>query len=333
MGFEAMDLLCFLLGFVVVFVCLGIFALGLIYMQCPPKPNLSRSSQEKVFRDPKLEKEIPFASLTDPPSIDLSVIVPAYNEEERLPVMLNEALGFLEERKRATPSYTYEIIIVDDGSKDTTTETGLIYSDKYGTDKVRVLTASRNRGKGGAVRLGMFSARGKHLLFADADGATAFKDIERLEKLLGDKPNAEGAGDECPEMIVCGSRAHLQEAATAERSFFRNILMFAFHFLVWFFCVRGVKDTQCGFKLLTRKAAFRTFCNLHVERWAFDVELLYIAQRLKIPIAEVAVNWQEMEGSKLVPFWSWLEMGRDLMLISLRHMTGAWKIVPEPKIA
>ena len=77
----------------------------------------------------------------------------------------------------------------------------------------------------------------------------------------------------------------------------------------------------------------RTFCNLHVERWAFDVELLYIAQRLKIPIAEVAVNWQEMEGSKLVPFWSWLEMGRDLMLISLRHMTGAWKIAPEPKIA
>ena len=77
----------------------------------------------------------------------------------------------------------------------------------------------------------------------------------------------------------------------------------------------------------------RTFCNLHVERWAFDVELLYIAQRLKIPIAEVAVNWQEMEGSKLTPFWSWLEMGRDLMLISLRHMTGAWKIEPEPKIA
>ena len=72
---------------------------------------------------------------------------------------------------------------------------------------------------------------------------------------------------------------------------------------------------------------------MHVERWAFDVELLYIAQRLKIPIGEVAVNWQEMEGSKLVPFWSWLEMGRDLMLISLRHMTGAWKIIPEPKIA
>lgn len=327
-----MDPIWFLLGFVLLVACLAVFAIGLIYMQCPPKPNLSRSEQEKAFLDPKQGKSIPFPSLTDPPSVDLSVIVPAYNEEERLPAMLNEALEYLEDRKCSSPSFTYEIIIVDDGSKDATTETAIIYVEKYGSDKVRVLKASRNRGKGGAVRLGMFSARGVNLLFADADGATTFRDIERLEKEIKSQAVTEGAGDESSEKIVCGSRAHLQDAATAERSFFRNILMFGFHFLVWFFCVRGVKDTQCGFKLLTRRAAYRTFCNLHVERWAFDVELLYIAQRLKIPIAEVAVNWQEMEGSKLVPFWSWLEMGRDLTLISLRHMTGAWKINPEPKI-
>lgn len=328
-----MDPFWFIFGFAVLILFLAFFAIGLIYMQCPPKPNLSRSDQEKFFLDPKKGISLPFPGLTDPPSVDLSVIVPAYNEEERLPVMLNEALGYLEDRKTSTPSFTYEIIIVDDGSKDATTETALIYTEKYGVDKVRVLTASRNRGKGGAVRLGMFSARGVNLLFADADGATAFKDIERLEKELEAKPCGRGAGDESPEKIVCGSRSHLQDAATAERSFFRNILMFGFHFLVWFFCVRGVKDTQCGFKLLTRRAAYITFCNLHVERWAFDVELLYIAQRLKIPIGEVAVNWQEMEGSKLEPFWSWLEMGRDLTLISLRHMTGAWKINPEPKLA
>lgn len=327
-----MELFLFISALAAVIVFLVAFALGLIYMQCPPKPDLSRSEQEKVFRDPKEEKALDFPSLTDPASVDLSVIVPAYNEEERLPVMLNEALGYLEEKKKTSPSFTFEIIIVDDGSKDATTETALIYTEKFGSEKVRVLTASRNRGKGGAVRLGMFSARGAKLLFADADGATTFRDIERLEMKLEEKKNFEGAGDELAEMIVCGSRSHLQEAATAERSFFRNILMFGFHFLVWFFCVRGIKDTQCGFKLLTRKAAYRTFCNLHVERWAFDVELLYIAQRLKIPIAEVAVNWQEMEGSKLVPFWSWLEMGRDLTLISLRHMTGAWKIIPEPKL-
>jgi len=316
-----------------ILLCLGLLAIGLIYMNCPPKPNLARSEQEKRFNDPKTKETLAFPSLADPASIDLSVIVPAYNEEERLPAMLNEALEYLEERKSASPSFTYEIIIVDDGSKDKTTETGLLYTEKYGSSKVRVLTASRNRGKGGAVRLGMFSARGSNLLFADADGATTFSDLQRLEKKLDAAKGSGDKGDDAPAAIVCGSRAHLQDAAMAERTFFRNILMMGFHFLVWFFCVRGVKDTQCGFKLLTRNAAYRTFCNLHVERWAFDVELLFIAQRLGIPISEVPVNWQEMKGSKLVPIWSWLEMGRDLMLISLRHMTGAWKILPDPKIA
>ena len=102
--------------------------------------------------------------------------------------------------------------------------------------------------------------------------------------------------------------------------------MYGFHFLVWFFCVKGVRDTQCGFKLLTRKSARVIFDILHVERWAFDVEMLFIAQTLKIPITEIAVNWTEIEGSKLVPFWSWLQMGRDLGLIWLRYKIGAWKI-------
>ncbi|KAF6375913.1 ALG5 dolichyl-phosphate beta-glucosyltransferase [Rhinolophus ferrumequinum] len=111
-----------------------------------------------------------------------------------------------------------------------------------------------------------------------------------------------------------------------ERSYFRTLLMYGFHFLVWFLCVQGIRDTQCGFKLLTREAASRTFSSLHIERWAFDVELLYIAQFFKIPIAEIAVNWTEIEGSKLVPFWSWLQMGKDLLFIRLRYLTGAWKL-------
>jgi len=328
-----MDIFLFCAALGLLAVCLCVLALSLIHMQCPPKPDLSRSEGEKTFLDTKTGTSLPFPSLSDPPGIDLSIIVPAYNEEERLPAMLNEALEYLEKRKSATPSFAYEIIVVDDGSRDRTSETALMYTEKYGSDKVRVLTAARNRGKGGAVRLGMFSARGGHLLFADADGATLFSEIEKLEKALNAHEVNGASGDDAAEVIVCGSRAHLQEAALAERTLVRNVLMFGFHFLVWFLCVRGVRDSQCGFKLLTRRAAYRTFCNLHVERWAFDVELLFIAQRLNIPILEVPVSWQEMEGSKLVPFWSWLEMGRDLILISLRHMMGAWKIVPEPKFA
>lgn len=117
--------------------------------------------------------------------------------------------------------------------------------------------------------------------------------------------------------MVCGSRAHLEKEAIATRSLFRTVLMHGFHFLVYIFTVRGIRDTQCGFKLFTRAAARKSFGNLHIERWyleslnypasgliaipiccrAFDVELLCIAQSLKIPIAEVAVNWTEIEGT------------------------------------
>lgn len=103
--------------------------------------------------------------------------------------------------------------------------------------------------------------------------------------------------------MVCGSRAHLEEEAIAERSLFRTLLMKGFHFLVWFLLVRGVRDTQCGFKLMTRSAARKLFTNLHINRWAFDVELLYMAQALNMTITEVAVRWKEIEGRSTDPLF------------------------------
>uniref|UniRef100_A0A3B1IF68 dolichyl-phosphate beta-glucosyltransferase n=1 Tax=Astyanax mexicanus TaxID=7994 RepID=A0A3B1IF68_ASTMX len=280
----------------------------------------TRAEQEKYFLTASGNKE-PFPSLFDPHSRELSVVVPSYNEESRLPVMMEEAMQYLEKRQKKSSSFTYEVVIVDDGSKDKTTEVALGYTKKYGADKVRVLTLQKNRGKGGAVRMGTLSSRGRLILMADADGATKFEDLEKVEAGLENiSPKPENMA------IACGSRAHLEQESVAQRSFFRTVLMYGFHFLVWFFCVKGIKDTQCGFKLFTREAALRTFSSLHVERWAFDVELLYVAQCLQIPIAEVAVNWTEIEGSKLVPFWSWLQMGRDLVFIRLRYITGAWKL-------
>ncbi|XP_025945739.1 dolichyl-phosphate beta-glucosyltransferase isoform X4 [Apteryx rowi] len=263
-------------------------------------PTLHRHEEEKFFITAEGRKEsVP--SIHDPPTRELSVVVPSYNEEDRLPLMMDEALDYLEKRQKQDPSFTYEVIVVDDGSKDQTTKVALKYCEKYGSDKVRVLSLVKNRGKGGAVRMGVFSSRGEKILMADADGATKFPDIEKVE---------EG----------------LQNLQPWPRSYFRTLLMYGFHFLVWFLCVKEIRDTQCGFKLLTREAAAQTFSTLHIERWAFDVELLYIAQHLRIPIAEVAVNWTEIEGSKLVPFWSWLQMGRDLLFIRLRYMTGAWQL-------
>lgn len=300
------------LVFILVVVIAHVSASGMV--------DLNRNEKEKYFLTAQGKKES-FPSLFDPYSLELSVVVPSYNEEQRLPVMMEETMEYLEKRQKQNPSFSYEVVIVDDGSKDKTSKVALGYTEKYGEDKVRVLTLVKNRGKGGAVRMGTLSSRGRLILMADADGATKFEDLDKVEAGLKDlNPKPDNMA------IACGSRAHLEEESVAKRSVFRTFLMYGFHFLVWFFCVRGIKDTQCGFKLFTREAAVKTFCSLHVERWAFDVELLYIAQCFKIPIAEVAVNWTEIEGSKLVPFWSWLQMGRDLIFIRLRYITGAWRL-------
>ncbi|XP_064636766.1 dolichyl-phosphate beta-glucosyltransferase-like [Lineus longissimus] len=321
-----MDFLTLFQFLVAIVVILIILALIIIYVTSEAYPDLSRHESEKYFQDPKAKKQSKFASLFDDASVQLSVIVPSYNEEMRLPVMMDETLAYLEGRQKSESSFTYEIIVVDDGSKDNTSRVALGYSEKYGSDKVRVLTFVKNRGKGGAVRLGMLSARGDQLLFADADGASKFSDMVKLEKDL-EKINTQKHG----MAVVCGSRSHLEQESIAERSLFRTFMMHGFHFLVWFLCVKGIRDTQCGFKMFTREAARLLFTNLHVNRWAFDVDLLYVAQTFNIPISEVAIAWQEIDGSKMVPVLSWIEMGIDLFLIRLRYLLGVWKITEKPK--
>lgn len=116
----------------------------------------------------------------------------------------------------------------------------------------------------------MQSSRGRFLLFADADGATKFSDLNKLEKSLNEMTKK----DWTTEAIAIGSRAHMEEESTATRSLFRTILMHGFHLLVWLFAVRTIRDTQCGFKLMTRSAARRIFDIMHVERW-FVLNILF----------------------------------------------------------
>ncbi|XP_043253107.1 dolichyl-phosphate beta-glucosyltransferase [Colletes gigas] len=306
-------------------VCLITFSL-ILYLITQPYPKIWRDEKEKYFFNPKTKSTEIFPSLYDNWSVHLSIIVPAYNEEQRLPLMLDECLEYMEERLKN--GCTYEIIVVSDGSTDQTVQIAQNYAQKH--ENIRVLDLVKNRGKGGAVRLGILSARGSAILFADADGATKFRDLERLDDslkfILGfdykNKPDEVSSS----HAIICGSRAHLEKEETAKRTFFRLLLMHGFHFLVWLWGVRGIRDTQCGFKLLTRNSARLVFQALHVERWAFDVEMLYIAKILNIPIVEIAVNWTEIEGSKIVPFWSWVQMGGDLFFIWYKYRIGAWKI-------
>lgn len=118
---------------------------------------------------------------------------------------------------------------------------------------------------------GVLSARGSAILFADADGATKFSDLQKVENALKELIGVDylKSPDEASlkQGISIGSRAHLEKEAVAKRTFFRTILMYGFHFVVWLFAVRGIRDTQCGFKLLTRASAKRCFISLHVEKW------------------------------------------------------------------
>lgn len=262
--------------------------------------------------------------------MDLSVVVPAYNEQERLPSMMEEAIEFLEVAKELYTNdegdgrpFTYEIIVVDDGSKDDTTKVALRYAKKLGSNRCRVLTLAKNLGKGGAVRRGMLVARGRHLLFADADGATKFSDLAKLRAKLDEILAKSGGG--C-HGIVCGSRAHLEKESLARRSLFRSFLMFGFHLCVRVFGCRTIKDTQCGFKLLTRSTARSLFPSLHIERWAFDVELLKMAETLRIPTAEVPVKWTEVDGSKLDPISASVQMFKDLFFLWLLYALGIWRV-------
>uniref|UniRef100_A0A8R1Y062 DNA-directed RNA polymerases I and III subunit RPAC1 n=1 Tax=Onchocerca volvulus TaxID=6282 RepID=A0A8R1Y062_ONCVO len=336
-----MDLIMILLGFLISCIPLAITCLYLLslvtpwpvrtrkdllqpmFAYTPPNPG-SEQFRSLLIHDDETSGEFHCTK----PDLYLSVIIPAMNEQERLPIMLNECLPYLEERQIKDDSFTYEIIVVDDGSTDETADIGYWYTEKY-EGKVRVLKLEKNIGKGGAVRRGVLYARGSLILFADADGATKFADFQHLEEELLSLVALDGCVskrranfDWIIPAIAIGSRSHMEKKSIATRSLARTFLMIGFHLIVYIFAVRTVRDTQCGFKLFTRGAVSKLFPLLHIERWAFDVELLFLAEQFNIPVREVPVTWHEVDGSKIVPIISWIQMGRDLMLIWFRYVTG-----------
>ncbi|CAD7949380.1 unnamed protein product [Amoebophrya sp. A120] len=280
--------------------------------------------------------------------VGLSVIIPAYNEEERLPIMMKETLDFLEttygKPTGATSKKSYEIIVVDDGSEDSG---ALMVLKTYDRETVKVVKLRKNRGKGFAVRVGMLSATGERRLMVDADGATKFSDLAKLEKQLGagvaaegTKKTSEGVQENYVEgvqrrhedqqhQIAFGSRHHLSQEATVKRAWYRNVLMWGLHFLVRLLITANgqpIHDTQCGFKLFTADAAEKLFRNLHIQRWAFDLELVVLAQQFGLSIAEVPVTWHEVPGSKLSIVSATLSMLKDMFKIRMCYLTGIWRI-------
>jgi dolichyl-phosphate beta-glucosyltransferase len=236
--------------------------------------------------------------------LTLSIVIPAYNEERRLPSTLDVILAWLD----AASHQDAELLIVDDGSTDGTA--AVVENRAAGEPRLRLLRNPGNRGKGYAVRHGMLEAKGDWILSTDADLSAP---IEELPKLLA-AAEAQGAA------IAIGSRALDRTLIGVHQSQWREMSGIVFNGVMRLTTGLPFADTQCGFKVFRRDAACRVFKRQRLDGFSFDVEDLFIAHTLKIPTIEVPVRWNNVEGTKvsllqgLASFldllrirWNWLQ--------------------------
>jgi dolichyl-phosphate beta-glucosyltransferase len=240
----------------------------------------------------------------------LSVIIPAYNEAERVQPAIIGIARWLRERAAA-----FEIIVVDDGSVDQTAQV----VEQLAVDEpcLRLLRLPANQGKGAAVRAGMMAAGGRYVLFTDADQSTS---IDQLPRVLG--PLVLGRFD-----IAMGSRALRESSIVRGQAWYRQKLGVTFGLLAKLLLVRGFKDSQCGFKCFTQRAASRIFSPLTCRNGLFDMEVLLLAARSGFKVAEVPVVWRHDPVSRLVYNFRG-SLGLVGELIRIRRQ---WRVVLPPK--
>lgn len=253
-------------------------------------------------------------------NIFLSLVFPAYNEEKRLGPTIDKTIEYF-----SSKNINYEIIIVNGGSTDNTFE--LIkqkisnFSSEYSNLKDIICASyTGNGGKGWAVKTGINICRGKYILMLDSDGSTNIEEYESLYNSIKDESYA----------IAIGSRAiniNENEGENGKRIWYRNLLSKINNFIVKkCIGINNIEDTQCGFKLFTRSAAIDIFNNLHIVKWAFDVDLLYICIKFGIKIKEIPVKWKDMPGSKLNVISASILFIRDYLAIILFYKTGFLKL-------
>ncbi len=239
---------------------------------------------------------------------DLSIVIPAYNEESRIAPTVRDIVAYCRSGQRA-----FELILVDDGSRDGTSAVGRVLSQEF--PELRVIRLAANHGKGYAVRSGVVNAIGRLVLFADADGATPIEEIERLESAL------DSGAD-----IAVGSRALRATGVQVHAKLYRHLIGRTFHLLVEWLADGGVKDTQCGFKLFRSAVAQDLFSRMRMNGFSFDVEVLVMARRRGYRVAEVPVNWTHQPGSKVRLTLDSLRMAADLVRIRAHCLSGEYEI-------
>jgi dolichyl-phosphate beta-glucosyltransferase len=214
--------------------------------------------------------------------VELSVVIPAYNEAHRLPPYLASVRQYLEARY----GDRYEVIVVDDGSTDGLADA--LWQAAGGWGRLRLLQHPQNQGKGAAVRTGVLAARGELVLFADADGATPIEEERRLAEAIG-----RGAD------LAVGSRLLAAPGVERSRSWARGLAGRLFAAVARRLLGLTVRDTQCGFKMFRAGASQRLFTLAREPRYLFDLEVLALAARLGYATAEVPIRWREIPGGHL----------------------------------
>lgn len=243
-------------------------------------------------------------------SPELSIVIPAYNEAERIGPTLDAISSGLDAR-----GINYEMIIVSDGSDDATED---IVRDYANADsRIRLIGYSPNRGKGYAVRAGVLEARADDILFTDADLATPIEDLEKLEQ---------AARDGCD--VVIGSRALEGSIIIGWRPWYREISGKVFNAIIRLLAVPGIRDTQCGFKYFARGSGATIFSAARLDGFGFDVEALYLARKYGLRVGEIAVTWENSPATKVSLLRHTLPMLIDVVRVRLND----WKkLYEQPK--
>lgn len=239
-----------------------------------------------------------------------SIVLPAYNESERIAATIEEIFAFT--TKRGWPT---EVIVVNDGSSDDTAD--VVLRCAATCPGVRLLQNPGNRGKGYSVRHGMLQAQGEVLLFSDADLSSPIEEAEKLFAAIA------GGAD-----IAIGSRWLKTELQLRRQPFYRQLLGRLFNLALRMILGLQFQDTQCGFKAFSRRAALALFPLQKIERWGFDPELLYLAQRLQLRVEEVPVAWAHRDGTRINPLRDGMRMFGEMLQIRWNGLRGEYRATP-----
>lgn len=230
--------------------------------------------------------------------IFLSVIIPAYNEEEKIERDLELVYEYLGKQR-----YNYEVLVVDDGSKDKTCEIVKSLEPKY--KSLYGICYKQNRGKGYAVKRGILEARGEYILFADAGSCVPYKEVEKGFRVLEDGYD-----------VALGSRALAESQILQKQPKYRQIGSQIFGLIVrWIMGVNQIRDTQCGFKLFRREAAHAIFRKNRIDGFMFDVETILNARKIGFKLKEFSVVWKNDPDSRFNPIWGSVRNFKELSKI------------------